>query len=80
MQNERGEATECCIGNLVAVIAGEKRTPPLCSGLLAGTFRAELLACGKLRECVVTVDEVRRAEALYLINSLRRWVRLELVQ
>ena len=79
LQNERGEATECCIGNLVAVIAGEKRTPPVSSGLLAGTFRAELLACGKLRECVVTVDEVRRAEALYLINSLRRWIRLELL-
>ena len=80
MQNEDGEATECCIGNLVAVIAGEKRTPPVSSGLLAGTFRAELLETGELRECVVTVDEVRRAEALYLVNSLRRWVRLELVE
>ena len=80
MQNERGEATECCIGNLVAVIGGEKRTPPVSSGLLPGTFRADLLARGELRECVLTVEEVRRAEELYLINSLRRWVRLELVE
>ena len=80
MQNERGEATECCIGNLVVVIGGEKRTPPVSSGLLPGTFRADLLARGKLRECVVTVEEARRAKELYLINSLRRWVRLELVE
>ncbi len=77
--NEQGEATECCTGNLVAVLDGEKVTPPVGCGLLPGTFRAELLEVGEIREGALRVEDLRRAEALYLINSVRGWVRLELV-
>ncbi len=77
--NERGEATECCIGNLVAVLDGEKVTPPVRCGLLPGTFRAELLATGEICEGVLRVEDLHRAEALFTINSVRGWVRLELV-
>jgi len=78
LQNERGEATECCIGNLVAVIRGQHYTPPLSSGLLPGVFRAEMLAQGRLRERVLEMDDLRRAESLHLINSVRGWIPLEL--
>lgn len=79
LHNERGELTECCIGNLVLERAGVYYTPPVESGLLPGAFRAELLARGEIRERVLQIDELARADALYLINSVRRWVALDLV-
>ena len=78
--NERGEATECSIGNLVAKLDGLYVTPPISCGLLGGTFRAELLSRGKLTERVLKVKDLKRAEALYMINSVRKWTRLKLVE
>ena len=78
LYNERGELTECCIGNLVLERGGVRYTPPVESGLLAGTFRAELLAQGELKERTLLVGDLARVDALYLINSVRRWVELEL--
>ncbi len=77
--NERGEATECSVGNLVAKLDGRYVTPPISCGLLGGTFRAELLSRGKLTEQVLKVDDLKRAEALYMINSVRKWTRLKLI-
>ena len=78
LYNERGELTECCIGNLVLERGGVRYTPPVESGLLAGTFRAELLTRGELKERTLLVGDLARADALYLINSVRHWVELEL--
>lgn len=77
--NERDEATECSIGNLVAKMDGLYVTPPISCGLLGGTFRAELLSRDKLTEQVLKVDDLKRAEALYMINSVQKWTRLKLV-
>jgi len=79
LYNECGELTECCIGNLVLERDGSRYTLPVEAGLLAGTFRAELLAQGIIRECALTIDELAEADALYFINSVRRWVGLDLV-
>ena len=79
LYNERGELTECCIGNLVLERGGVRSTPPVEAGLLAGTFRAELLAQGQLCERPLPIGELARADAVYIINSVRRWVELELV-
>jgi para-aminobenzoate synthetase/4-amino-4-deoxychorismate lyase len=70
--NERGEATESTTANLVVRIDGALVTPPIDCGLLAGTFRAELLERGRIAERVVRVDDLANAEAVYLINSVRR--------
>ncbi|MEZ5229868.1 MAG: aminotransferase class IV [Acidimicrobiales bacterium] len=78
--NERGEVTETTIGNIVIERNGWLVTPPLSSGLLPGTFRAELLAHDKIVEGVVTVDELATADALFMINAIRGWVPLELVR
>jgi len=78
--NEQGEATESTIANLVARIDGELVTPPVKSGLLAGTFRAELIERGEITERVITVDEIPNAEALYLINSVQGWREVEWVE
>lgn len=71
--NGRREVTEATVANVVAEIDGERVTPPIASGLLAGTFRAELLARGEIRERIVTVDELRRAARIWLINSVHEW-------
>jgi para-aminobenzoate synthetase/4-amino-4-deoxychorismate lyase len=79
LYNERGELTECCIGNLVLEREGTRHTPPVSSGLLAGTFREWLLERGEIREKVLKIGDLERSDALYLISSVRRWVALELV-
>ena len=73
--NERGEVTESSIANIVAPIDGELYTPPVASGLLAGTFRNHLLAEGKIKERVITIEELENAKEFYLINSVRKWAR-----
>ncbi|MEQ1908393.1 MAG: chorismate-binding protein [Vicinamibacterales bacterium] len=68
--NDRGEVTEATTANLVVEIDGVRVTPPVSSGLLAGTYRAEMLAEGMISEQAVTLDEVKRAPRLWLINSV----------
>ncbi len=69
--NERGEITEFTRGNVAVDLDGRLVTPPESSGLLPGTLRAELLAQGKLVERVVKREDLRRANAIWFLNSLR---------
>ena len=78
-ENERGEVTEGVNSNIVALIGGEHLTPPLSSGLLGGTFREELLQSGSIKERVLTRSDLEQAEALFLVNSVRKWRRARLV-
>jgi para-aminobenzoate synthetase/4-amino-4-deoxychorismate lyase len=77
--NEEGEATEFTVGNLVAELDGQLWTPPLDSGLLAGTLRAELLERGEIRERTLSRGDIGRAANLWSINSVRGWVRVVVV-
>ena len=72
--NAEGQVTEATIANVVVRRGGALLTPPVSSGLLAGTYRAEMLAQGRIREAVVALEELREAEAVYLINSVRGWI------
>ena len=78
--NEEDELTEFTIGNLVIELDGVRWTPPRASGLLAGTFRAQLLEQGEIHERVLTRDDLRLAERIWLINSVREWVPVYLVE
>ena len=78
--NEAGEVTEGSIHNLVLRQGGRLLTPALACGLLPGTLREELLEQGVVAEAVVTVEELREAEGLWLINSVRGWRRAVLVE
>jgi para-aminobenzoate synthetase/4-amino-4-deoxychorismate lyase len=71
--NERGELTEASTANLVLDLDGAWVTPPVTSGLLAGTFRGWLLAAGQIWERVLTPEDLRAARHIYLINSVRKW-------
>ena len=76
--NSAGHATELTRGNLVAEINGERLTPPIDCGLLGGTFRAELLERGEIREGLLALDDLRRANRLWFVNSLRGWIPIRL--
>jgi para-aminobenzoate synthetase/4-amino-4-deoxychorismate lyase len=71
--NKRGEVTEGCIANVVVRMKGKLVTPPVQCGLLAGTFRAHLLKNGEIQEGVVTIEDIRAAEEVFLVNSVRKW-------
>lgn len=74
--NEEREVTEFTTGNLVASLNGELITPPLDSGVLAGTLRAQLISEGKIRERALALSELTEASELWLINSVRGWVQV----
>jgi para-aminobenzoate synthetase/4-amino-4-deoxychorismate lyase len=78
--NGRGEVTESTIANLVIRKDGRLVTPPVDCGLLAGTFRGYLLKAGEIEESIISVDDLKAADAVYLINSVRKWQRVELEQ
>ncbi len=77
--NEAGELMEFTIGNVVVEVDGHRYTPPRPAGLLAGTFRAELLEHGEIEERVLRVEELERATRLWMINSVRGWVEVQLM-
>ena len=76
--NERGELTETTTMTLVLESGGKFLTPALSSGLLDGTYRARLIAEGTLIEAVLPLDLLRSADAVWAVNSVRRWRRLRL--
>lgn len=77
--NERREITESCIANVVVKLKGKLFTPPVNSGLLAGTFRAYLLESKQIEEGVIKLEDLPKCEAIYLINSVRKWQRVNLL-
>jgi para-aminobenzoate synthetase/4-amino-4-deoxychorismate lyase len=77
--NERGEITEFTRGNVALRLDNRWLTPALCSGLLGGSYRSELLAEGRLHEAVLTTQDLERAQGLAFYNSLRGWLDASLV-
>ena len=76
--NKKGEITESCVANVVVDIKDKLITPPISSGLLAGTFRAWLLDQQKISEEIITIDDILLANRIYLINSVRKWRQADL--
>ena len=70
--NERGEATETTVANLVVGMEGRWWTPPLSSGLLPGVERERLLQAGVLAERVIRIEDLAGA-SLAVVSSLRGW-------
>lgn len=71
--NEKRQLTETTIGNLVLKKNGKLLTPPVRCGLLDGTYRSYLLKRGLLEEAILTIDDVFDCEAIFRINSVRKW-------
>jgi para-aminobenzoate synthetase / 4-amino-4-deoxychorismate lyase len=77
--NRDGEVTEFTTGNLVYEMAGHRYTPPVSSGLLAGTSREELLERGAIEDRPLHKDELAACDALFFINSVRGERRVRMV-
>ncbi|MBO1001513.1 chorismate-binding protein [Pseudogracilibacillus auburnensis] len=78
--NENDEITEFTIGNVVVEIDGERFTPPIECGLLPGTFREKLLSDGTIVERKIKKADLHSCTRIWLINSVRKWVEVELVK
>jgi len=77
--NERKEITETSIYNIVLKINGQYITPPVCCGLLPGTFRAWLLDKKKIKEKPIKLGEFKKCKEIFVINSLRKWQKAILI-
>ncbi len=79
LANRQGELTESCRANLVLDLGGRRVTPALHCGLLPGVLRAELLEQGEVVEATLTRENLRAAQRIWLVNSLRGWIEVVLV-
>ena len=69
--NTKGEVAEGAISNVVIRKNGKYYTPPLSSGLLPGVFRGHLLKSGRAKEKILLLSDLRRADKIFLCNSVR---------
>ena len=70
--NQRDEVTESAIGNLFLEKDSKWLTPPVESGLLAGVQRRLLLDTRpEIEQCVLSLADLRQADAVYLSNAVR---------
>ena len=69
--NINREVTESCIANVIVQYRSRWLTPPVHSGLLAGTYRAWLLDQGKVEEAVIPLEMLDQCEQIFLTNSIR---------
>ncbi|WP_017795825.1 aminodeoxychorismate synthase component I [Oceanobacillus kimchii] len=74
--NDKEELTEFTMGNLVVKVEGEYWTPPIKSGLLAGTFRQQLIDEKKIKERIISKSELERVDEIWFINSVRGWMQM----
>ncbi len=77
--NRDGQVTEATVANVVVRIGDELFTPPIKCGLLGGIFRDRLVKTGLVKERIVTIGDCEAADELFLVNSVRGWMRTKLV-
>ena len=79
--NLRNEVTEGAISNVFIEKDGRWFTPPICCGLLGGVFRRHLLETRpEIQEQVLTLDDLRTADAVYLTNAVRGLRQVEIAR
>jgi len=79
LYNQLGEVTETVRGNIVVRCGEDLWTPPVSCGLLAGTYRAKLLAEGMIRERAVPLEMIPECDELFFINSVRLWRKARII-
>ncbi len=76
--NKDHELTEFTSGNIVLEMDDGFWTPPIHSGLLAGTFRDKLIRVGQIQEKTLTIADLKNSKKIWFINSVREWVEVKL--
>jgi para-aminobenzoate synthetase/4-amino-4-deoxychorismate lyase len=70
--NDREEVTEGAVSNIFIEQSGRWLTPPLASGVLPGVFRRHMLKTRPAaEERVLSIADLRSADAVYVCNALR---------
>lgn len=77
--NENGELCEGSFTNVFIVKNGQMATPPITCGLLPGILRRVLIANGEVNEKTLSHKNVVEADEIYIGNSVRGLMRVELV-
>jgi len=77
--NQQGELCEGSFTNIFVIKNGQMQTPPVSCGLLPGILRDVLLANGEAVERVLTQEDLRSADEIYIGNSVRGLIRVKLV-
>lgn len=79
-ENERDELTECSRHNVFLKFGNQWFTPPLESGVLAGVQREQFMMEHAAKEKVLFKKDLLAADEVWLTNSLRGNVRVEVVE
>ncbi|NPA40361.1 MAG: aminodeoxychorismate synthase component I [Thermodesulfobacteria bacterium] len=69
--NDKGELLEGTISTVFLKLNGKLYTPPVNLGILRGVLREWMLKNKQVLEKVLTIDELTKAEAFYIGNSVR---------
>lgn len=67
--NTRGEIAECAFSNLLFVVDGQIKTPALETGILPGVVRQSLIQAADIEIGQYRLEELLKAEAIFLTNS-----------
>lgn len=73
--NEQRNVTEGTFANVVIREGARMITPPVCDGVLPGVMRDYLLQDEQLEEESISCERLLAADEVWLINSLRGWIR-----
>jgi para-aminobenzoate synthetase / 4-amino-4-deoxychorismate lyase len=75
-----GLLTESCRFNLVLKVRGQFLTPKISEGtatyLLPGVMRSRLLMENTIQQSDLTLHDLKQAQEVWLVNSLRGWVKV----
>lgn len=78
--NEKGQVTEGAISNIFMQRGDKLLTPPVSCGLLNGTCRREILSARRnVEERVLTIEDLKQADVIYLTNSVRGMTKVSLL-
>ena len=78
--NEQDELCEGTITNIFVPKHGKLLTPQKDCGLLPGTFRQELIDQGVAVTGILHLEDLQKAKAIYVGNSLRGLIRAKLLK
>jgi branched-subunit amino acid aminotransferase/4-amino-4-deoxychorismate lyase len=77
-KNSKGEITEGSRSNVFIQKRKMLFTPPVSCGLLPGVLRENLIRRGRCVEAVLTIKDLKKADAIYCGNSVRGLVEVRL--
>ncbi len=78
--NTHGEVTEGAISNFFIEKTGQWYAPPISCGVLPGVYRRYLLQTRpEIEEKILTLDDVKNADAAYICNAVRGLRRVDVL-